>query len=239
MPIILPGSMQLGPRGSSSPATMAAFLSSIGKSSWYGGFLQGQGLVANSDGSGGAVSSGGAVGCWATSQSAGGFSAKWIQATSASRPGYSTSLSGLGPVVYGNGSSWSLYLDSATALNRDCTILISLETTAASGYLFTQNGDQWSWYISGNSDPQLYYSTTEVGSALAQAHRNDTLSGAAAWQRARRVAISSGASTSRYGSPMRILGGASGYFTGSRFAEIWVTEKLTSLECTKALTYLP
>ena len=225
----------IGPRPAGGPTTLPAYLTSIGKASFYGIFKPGVNCFANSDGSGGAVATGGAVGCWVAEQAVN-WTAKWIQATAASRPLYSTTLSPLGPTISGNGTSWTMSLDSATALNQDCTILMSVETLNMAGYVFTQNGDAWSLYTNVGADPDHYYGTVDLGKGAPQARRSDGTS--TAWQRLRRFAVSSGTATTRYGNAMRILGTAGGYFATHRIAQIAIVPKLTSAECLLATQYL-
>lgn len=237
MPLIVPGSLQLGPRSPAAPTTLIEYLASINKTSFYARWGASFGRAAQADGSGGPVPSGGAVGCWAPIQQSN-FPYKFVQVTTASRPAYSETLSSLGPVISGNGLSWVMSLDSATALDRDCTILASVETTVTLGYIFSQNGDQWSWYSPPNQPPLFYYGTTELGTGLLQAHRSETPPGAASWQRLRRIAVSSGPQNSRYGSALRILGGNGAYFSATRIAELAIVPRLTAAECGQALQFL-
>lgn len=225
----------IGPLPVAAPASLVAYLTSIGKASWYGQYLATAGKSANSDGSG-SVADGGAVGKWAANQAVG-WTASFIQPTAASRPLFSTSVSTLGPVIYGNGTSATLYLDQATALDKDCTVLVSTETLNAYGYLFTQNMDNWSYYTQAGQPALTYYAgSPATGANLTQSDNRDGT--ATNWQFYRRLAISSGTSTARYGQPFRLLGTASGSFTAHRIAELWFVPKLTRAECNKALAYL-
>ena len=236
MPILMPGSMQLGPRGSAIPADLVAYLSSISKASWYANFLPGQGMAANSDGSGGSPALNGAVGCWAAYQATG-WTAKFIQSTSASRPQYVSTT--YGNAIAGNGSSWSLVLDSSTALNQDCTVLMSVITSSTSGYIFSHGNDAWSYYTPPNQPPVIYYNfDTEIGDGLDQAQSRVKPSGGAAWDRRRRVAMSSGSSTSRYGNAPRIIGGNGAYFSAAKILQIAFVPKLTEAECQQAIRFL-
>jgi len=132
MPLHLPGSLILGPRAASAaaPATLIAYLTSIGKDSFYARFLAGEAMTVNSDGSGGAVADGGAVGRWSAFQSSN-YTARFAQATAAARPGYGASRDGK-PGIFGNVSSWFMALDSTTANNQSFTLL-------ASGWMVMQN----------------------------------------------------------------------------------------------------
>ena len=235
MPLLLPGSAAIGPRPASGPATLPAFLASIAKASFYGIYTAGQNMAANSDGSGGAVADGGAVGCWTASDTAS-WTAKFIQATSASRPAYGATISGGQPAIYGNGTSWSMALDSATALDRDHTILMSVETMSQNGYVFTQNGDQWSYYQRSGANPDIYWATNlATGNGLPRAGQGEL---STTYQRIQRIAISTGSGTAHYGNAMRIFSGASAYFATCRIRQIAFVPKLTGLECARALPLL-
>ena len=240
MPLIIPNSLRLGPTGSSSaPASLSAFLTSIGKASWYANWLASLGLDSLSTGLGGAVASGGVVGRWSPLEQVG-FNYNFIQATSANRPTYDATICSDGvPAIYGNGSSWSLSLDSTTALNRDFTILISAETlNASNSYLFSKGGDQWSYYTNsiGNGIP-YYASTTLIADQQIKA-LSDGLS-TPGTHRIRKFAMSSGTSTGHYGNALRLLMHNAAYFAFHRIRGLALVPKLTANECSQALQYLP
>lgn len=166
------------------------------------------------------------------------WTAKFIQATAASRPQYSVSASSYGPSIVGNGTSWSLYLDSATALNQDCTILISAETPNAAGYLFTQNGDAYCVYTRANQATAYYYNfDMDLGESQSQSYLVKP-PGGAAWTRRRKIAFASGVSTSRYGNVLRLLGGNGAYWLAAKILEVAIVPKLTSDQQWAALSYL-
>lgn len=223
-------------QGGASPADLPAYLQSIGKADWYGIYVPGYQMFANSDGSGGAVADGGAVGYWGPRYQVS-FDFKFIQSTSANRPLYSTTLSGIGPTISGNGSSWSLGLNSTTALNLDCSIICWYENTNSTGYVWTQNLDGWSHYVRLNSRPDNYYAgSLETGEALTRA---ESLVSNGTWIRDRRIVQSSGVSTSRYGTAMRLFNSGLGGSIGShRIAYLAFVPKLTAAECVKALEYV-
>lgn len=235
MPLHIPGSLQLGPRPSSGPSTLVEYLESIGKDSWYGIYEAGYEMYANSDGSGGAVADGGAVGCWGPREQVS-FNYKFIQATAASRPLYSTTLSAIGPTISGNGSSWRSYLNSTTALNLNCTILLHYENSNTEGYIFSQSGDNWCVYGRANNKPDTYYANSiEIGDSLARA---ESASSTGTWTRNRKLAISSGASTARYNNAPFIFARSSGAYHASRISNIAFVPTLTASECAKALEFV-
>lgn len=229
-------SPKVGPLGASAPSTLLEYLASVSKANWYALFTPGVNMTANSDGSGGAVALNGSVGCWAADQSLG-WTAKFIQATSASRPQYVSTA--YGNAVQGNGSSWSLALDSTTALNLDCTVLLSVITSSTLGYVFSHGGDAWSYYGPPGQTPMIYYNyDTELGEGLDQAQSRIKPSGGASYDRRRKLAISSGVSTSRYGNAARIIGGSGAYFSASKILQVGFVPKLSETECQNAIRFL-
>lgn len=198
-------------------------------------------MFVNSDGSGGAVLDGGAVGCWMPCEQVN-FNYQFIQSTSAARPGFGQSISPLGPVVYGNGTSWKMTLNSSTAIDIDCTLLCTGEFSnvgATGKSLWAQNNFQWSAQISGSSaNPTiLFNNSVELGDSLPQCRQvegNGTTGG-----RFIRMAISSGAGTERYGSPLTLFSRFSGtYFSPFRLREFAITPRLTASECMSAIACL-
>ena len=167
-----------------------------------------------------------------------GFNFKFIQPTSASRPAYGATVSfGSVPAVYGNGSSWSAYLDTDTALDRDCTILMSVETFANSNTCLISQGDYaWTLLSQNYAAPTVWYATQEAGDALDCTHTRAPTG--TAWQQVRRHAMSSGASTARYGQRIRLLAHSASFWSTARIRELIFCPKLTASEQAIALTYL-
>lgn len=231
MPLVIPGSTQIGPHAAAPPATLVDYLVSIGKSSWYGRFLASSGLAPNSDGSGGAVADGGAVGCWAAIQAAS-FSAKFTQATSASRPAYGASRDGKAG-IYGNGSSWFMSLDSTTALNGSFSLLFSGWFVNESASVVSQNSLNLALRTASNIADQIY--VTGVQAISAQQSWQRGLSGANNHVRGGFTTTGTG----HNGNSMNLLrrSTASEYSTSTLY-EIAMCPALTHEELSRAISYL-
>ncbi len=240
MPLVLPGAIILGPRASSAPSNIRQYLASIGKDSWLANWLATSGLAPNSDGSGGAVADGGAWGCWSTFENVA-SNWKFIQPTSAKRPAYTAggaSFDGL-PAVYGNAASWTAYLDSATALNKDYTLLISTEMKNVTGGVISQNLSYGiSVYGVANAEPTYHYEGTAAGGNPLPKAVSSTPAGAT-WLNIRRIAISSGTGTTRYGyAPHLFSWAGSSAWSNALIRQIVFCPKLTASECAQAIQYL-
>jgi hypothetical protein len=105
-----------------------------------------------------------------------------------------------------------------------------------SGYIFTQNADQWSYYSRANTKPDIYWAASlATGYGLVRAEQSEAM---ASWQRVQRIAISTGSGTANHSNAMRILGAVAGNFSTSRIRQIAFTPKLTGPECSQMLKYL-
>lgn len=247
MPIVLPGSLQLGPRGSSAPSTLAAYFASLGKTQ-YSIFNQGSGMYQTSAGTG-AVDSGDPVGCWVAQYQAG-ETWKFHQPTAASRPTYSTSLF-THPGIYGNGTSHCLLSDSTTALNRAITVLVLYNWQNTLGMAWSQNGQGFGIRHQAQNTPGSFFEfgtaiegqgfSTGGGdydyvSAASRRYRVGATAGVA------RIAAAFNSSepvrTSRYGNALYLLsGGASLFFAGS-ISAVAIVDRLSVAEHGEALRLL-
>lgn len=227
MPVILPSSIQIGPRATA-PATIQAYLTSIGKASTYGIWTAGQGMAANSDGTG-SVSSGGAVGCWAPQYNSS-LNYKFIQATSANRPQYTTCSDSVACIA-GNGSSWSLALESTTALNMAFTLCLSIELMNNTGYVHSQNNDTWSLYgrSSSWSVPELYHGTKDT--ALNTDFTIIRKATGTSYQNIIRIAsVSPLSGTGWYNNALTLFSSAAGFPGSHRIRQICICPVLTALQ---------
>lgn len=242
MPIRAAGAGVLSPRGSGSTiTTVAAFLTSISKDSWYSLFEAGTGMFQNSNGTG-SVATGDPVGCWAASVQVG-ATFKFVQATSASRPTYSTTQYRL-PTIYGNGTSHNLACDSTTALNRTCSVVVQYITGATNtGMVWSQNGQTWGIRHTGStSRPLLLENGSDVNSQGVSAGSADELcanvqryrASATAWAGDYLIGLSSTDEirTSRHGAAITLLTGA-GLFSTVGIRRILVSQRLTFDEMTQ------
>jgi hypothetical protein len=250
MPLLIPTSAVLGPRPTGGPATLPAYLVSIAKDSFYGIYTPGQNMAPNSDGSGGAVADGGAVGSWSTSEALN-WNWKFIQASAAARPAYGATISPLGPAIYGNGTSQWMKLNSDTALNGGYTVLMSFETTNTAGAVFSQNGVNFAWRELLNLYPAVYVTgDARLGVALPRAVQEigiaETVIAANAatdWKSYRSVAVSSPSPGTVAGNALNgfpfVLLSSNGVnlFSSARIAKIAFTPRLTRAECVQAITY--
>ncbi len=225
------GAVRIGPLAASVPATMVAYLTSIGKASFYARFLAGQGMTANSDGSGGSPADGAAVGCWSAYQ-ANNFTAKFIQATSASRPAYGASRNGK-PGIYGNASSWFLTLNSTTANNQSFTLLASGWTASENATWISQNNNALR-AVTGTTAMDGLFVGGAVSNAAPQATRK-SLSGAG---NAVRLGVTT-TSAAHYHQTMNLFRRSTGVeYSSSTLHELWIVPPLSADEIAQALGYL-
>lgn len=237
MPLVLPGSLVLGPKSAANPSSLVDYLASISKASFYALWKATHGLAPHADGSGGTVVPGGAVGHWAPVLQSG-FNYKFIQPTAASRPGYSETLSPPRPLVYGNGASWSMFLNSTSALNLDCTILVSYESSNLGGAVWSQSGANWSIRSAVSAPPSLFVSGASI-EASETAHVTMSQPTGVAYKRRRCIAFQSPLATTRYGTPFYLFSySGTGLFGSDGIAEIAITPKLTASECVQAMKFL-
>lgn len=243
MPLYLPGSVIVGPQtlGTPAPTSLAAYLVSIGKASWYGGYLAGVSMFSSSAGGGSAVSTNGDnVGSWLPYQSAGGWNARFDQSNSSKRPVYGTNRNGK-PGVYGNATDWFLLLNSSTDLNLPYTVLISAWVTCAAGppRLYSHNNQAMAFTCptAMGLQPSVYASSSKRdtnANHLLQATPIDasSVSYRMGWS-------SATGSTQHYNNSPYLLSSSTGAnYSDSTIYELWFVPWLTPAEITGALRFL-
>jgi hypothetical protein len=238
MPLYLPGSVVLGPRGSgtSPPSSLTAYLASIGKASWYGGYLAGVNMTSSGAGSGTTVTTNGAsVGSWLPNKTAGGWTALFSQGSGPKKPLFGTNQNGK-PGIYGDGYDFFLSLNSTTALNLPHSVLISASTLQDSGCLYSHNARTLA-YVNGVStdvDPSLYSGAVrnnQVPKALLSTPTTSTTASI-------KVGISSIGTAFYNTAPNLFRQSDATAYTASTIHELWFVPQLTPAEMGVALTYL-
>lgn len=143
--------------GVAAPSTLPALLDSFGVT-WYGGFRRGQlQYSVATDQLTPANQVGVSVGQWCASWTAGGFNSKFVQTNNSKRPANESVYGTTG--IRGDGTSVWLNLDSATALNRDHTVLIATAMPVlASARTYSQNSNRMgiASASSGTTMPTVY-----------------------------------------------------------------------------------
>lgn len=238
MPLYLHGSALLGPRssGTSAPSSLLAYLASIGKASWYGGYLAGVNMFSSTNGAGSAVTTNGTnIGSWLPNNSAGGWASAFNQGSSPKKPLYETSLNGK-PGIHGDGSDMYFSLSSTLPLNLAHTVLISAWTSQDSGCLYSHNARTIA-YINGASadgDPNVYSGgvrNNQVAKALISTPATSTTASI-------KVGISSTGSAF-YNTSLNLFRQSDATtYTNSTIYELWFVPWLTPSEMNVALTYL-
>lgn len=243
MPLYLPGSVVVGPQstGTSAPSSLTAYLTSIGKASWYGGYLAGVNMFTASAGGGSAVTTNGeSVGSWLPYKSTGGWNSRFDQSNSSKRPVYGTNRNGK-PGVYGNATDWFLVLNSSTALNQPYTLLLSAWVTCAAGSprLYSHNNQAMAFYCPTTMglQPQVNASSSKRdtnANHVFQASPVDasTVSYRMGWS-------SAPGSTQHYNNAPYLLSSSAGTsYTDSTIYELWFVPWLTPAEISDALRFL-
>ena len=242
MPLYLPGSVVLGPclSGTPAPSSLPAYLTSIGKGSWYGGFKAPLLLFSDISNTVPVTTDGASWRNWLTYQSAGGFSASFGQSTGSRRCALGTSRNGK-PGVYADGVDWYATLNSTTELNRQHTVLMSAWITCAAGppCLYSHNNQQMRLVCptTVGGMPTFYGASTSQG-----VKANHVLQGTPvdASTFAARMGWSTDAANSAYYnfSPNLFRSSTDAAYSSSTIHELWFVEKLTPAEITEALKFL-
>ena len=240
MPLIVPGSMQIGPRpsGSSAPATLPEYLASIGKGSWYGGFRAGLQQFSDFDNLVPVTADGASVRNWLANWSAGGFSASWGQSTGSRRPAYGTSRNGK-PGIYGDGTDWYMTLNSPTALDRTHTVLLSTWTSVfVYGRFYSHGANNSSFQCPNNTttQPTFLINGTTGGVTQNTVLEQTAVSGSTSAHRCGWSTVGTGF----YGSAPTLFRSTAGIvYTANTIHEIWlIGAELTPREISAALSYL-
>lgn len=232
MPIIVPDGVVIGPKssGTTAPATLVEYLTSISKTSFYARWIASSGLAPNSDGTGGAVSLNGAVGYWAPIEQSG-FNHNWIQATTAQRPSYVLS-DGTASIV-GNGSTWNMYLDAAALDSVQHSVLISFQISGDGGYLYSHNNTQNALQQQASS---AYPRLRIAGGTGFNAPQAWQFKAGTTYPKVRAAWDYTGTTT---GVPRILVASTNGTgWTAGAIMEIAVCPRLTEDQCNQALEYL-
>lgn len=236
---------QFRPSGSASLDTLIAFADSIGKGGFLSIFDVSFGLAQTSAGTG-SVASGDPVGCWSPQYQVGG-TAKFIQATNASRPTYSTTQYS-GPTIHGNALSHTLYLDSTTFASRPLTVLILYENNNGLGMPWSHNGQGWGMrHQSANNPPTfLEFGSSADGTAtatgdldLVSAYSLRTRQAATAGTGLRAAAFNSSepVRTTRYGTAFHLFSGGASLFSAAGIRRFAFVDRMNIDQACQALRY--
>ena len=243
MPLIVPGSMQIGPRpsGSSAPSTLPAYLTSIGKDSFYARFVAGTNMYVNSDKTGGAVSIDNLVGSWDyDAANTSNWSAYWTQATSGNRPYYKTaggvnSLYAPSNDTATDADTRHMQLSSTSQLNGTYSIFVKCPLLARdTRAVFSHNISQCAILSSSGSSQllTLFSNNSSTADQLINVVRNSpgTSSGVTL------IGLSQ-TGTGHNGVAPYLLRRTSNY-SWSAISEIWFTPQLTAAELDAAMTFI-
>lgn len=232
MPLLIDGSLQIGPRGAASITTVPEYLASISKNSWYIGYVAGSGMASNSDGSG-TVSDGGAVGKWSPIYYTSGLdTVAFTQATSGNRPAYGASRNGL-PGIYGDASAWHMNLNSTTQLNGSYTVLIKAWTVLETAHVYSHNSNGVAWSTATTTQDQFI-----VNSVQTQVSKSVFYTPVPSTTQVANVGWST-TGTAHNGFAPRILMRTSGTApSSSTIHTLWLVPVLTASEIRGALAFL-
>lgn len=243
MPLIVPGSMQIGPRpsGSSAPATLPEYLASIGKAAWYAQFVAGTNMWTGSALNGSAISLNDAVGSWGVNSSnTSNFSAYWTQATSGDRPYYRAanginSLYAIENSPTGAQETRNLQLSSSTVLNGTYSILMRIPILARDNRPLYSHNNTNAAIISGlgsNLLLNLYSNNSQVADQITSVARNaaGTSSGSCL------VGLSQSGTGHNNNAPYLLK--RSTQYSSSAISEIWFMPQLTATELDAAMTFI-
>lgn len=218
----------------SPPGTLPAYLTSIGKDSWYGGFLAPNNLYSDISNTIPVTTDGAAWRNWLPYQSAGGFSASFGQTTGSRRCALGTSRNGK-PGVYANGVDWYASLDSTTALNRPYTVLMSawVPMTAITG-IYSHNISSHA-LLSSTGTPTIRANGVSGPSVESVFQSTPPASGTTI---ACRIGWSTNGTGHYNNSPNLFRFSNNQAYSDSTIHELWFTERLTAAEITEALKFL-
>ena len=244
MPLIVPGSMQIGPRpsGSSAPATLPEYLASIGKNSWYARFVAGTNMWTGATLNGSAASLNGNVGSWGVdSSNTSNFSAYWTQSTGGNQPYYRAanginSLYAVENNPSGAAETRHLQLSSTTALNGDYTVIVRHPILARDSRTpYSHNATAFYWTTSTGSG-QFLSGMGAGGSTSADqiiwVTRNTPGSSSGNCI----IGISQTGTGHNNNAPYLLR--RSTTYSSSAISEIWFTPQLTVTELDAAMTFI-
>lgn len=227
--------------GSSAPSTLPAYLTSIGKDSWYAQYVAGTNMWTGATLNGSAVSLNDALGSWGVNSSnTSNFSAYWTQSTSGDRPFYRAanginSLYAIENSPTGAQETRHLQLSSSTALNGQYSMLMRIPILARdSRTLYSHNGTNVA-IISGSGSNlllNLYANNSQIADQIVSVARNTagTSSGSCL------VGLSQTGTGHNNSAPYLLR--RSTQYSSSAISEIWFTPQLTANELDAAMTFI-
>lgn len=233
------GSMYVIRGGSSSPATLPAYLASIGKNSFYARFVAGTNMWTGSALNGSAATLNGNVGSWGVdSANTSNFSAYWTQASAADQPYYQAANgvnSLYAPTNAGAGDSRHMQLSSTTALNGTYSLLIRVPYMARDNrWIYSHNTAHFG--VSSLTGSNSLFTATSNNSAvmdqIACVVRNTagTSSGNAL------IGITQSGTGHNNSAPYLLR--RSSQYSSSGISEIWLMPALTAAELDAAMTFV-
>lgn len=233
------GSVQIR-RGASEIATLPAYLTSISKDSWYGGFIAPDNLFSDIANTIPVTTDNASWRNWLPSWTAGGFAASFGQSTGSRRCALGLSRNGK-PGVYGDATDWYAGLDSTTELNRQHTVLISAWVKCASGppCLYSQNNlaMRLNCSIAMGNLPSVWGSSTKKDTNANVVHQWSPVD---ASSYACRVGWSTEPSSTQHhnNAPNLFRSSTGAAYSDSTIYELWYVPWLNPAEITQALKYL-
>ena len=221
--------------GAAAPATLPAYLTSIGKASWYGGFRAPDQLFSDIANTVPVTTDGASWRNWLPNWTAGGFAESFGQSTSFRRLALGTSRNGK-PGVYGDGVDWYATLSSSTVLNRQYTVLLSSWTTATGNMaLYSHNVHSMAFRSNGSANEPLVYANGALGITVEKVIESTPVDASTC---AHRVGWSTSGTIHYNAAPSLLRRSDNTMFSNSTVHEIWFTERLTAKEISAALKYL-
>ena len=239
--LIINGAHVLGPAptGSSGPATLPEYLTSIGKDSWYAQFLAGTEMYVNSDKTGGAVALNGTVGSWAPNPAnTSSFTAYFTQASAADRPLYAAANGVNSLYASGNASGDTRYMDlnSTTALNGAYTVIIRMPLLARDTKAPYSHNSSTVYFTSGPGGGNLLAAIAASGSSVADQIIHVTRNTPGTSTGNCLVGVSQ-TGTGHNGTAARLFRRSTSY-SASAISELWFIPQLTAGELDAAMTFV-
>jgi hypothetical protein len=231
--------MSLGAAPTAAISSLPAYLTSIGKDSWYAQFLAGTEMYVNNNKTGGAVSLDGTVGSWAPNpENTSGFTAYFAQASLVDRPLYAAAngVNSLYAAGNASGDARHMELSSATALNGAYTVICRHPLLARESKTpYSHNTNNVMWVTSTNGQP-LFASIAASGQSTADQIIHVIRNTPATTAGDCLIGLSQ-TSTTHNGFAPRLLRRSTGY-SASAIRELWFTPQLTAVELYAAMTFI-
>lgn len=240
MPIYITGSTLVGPRAAGGAANLPAYLQSIGKASWYGGYKVPLQLFSDIGNTTLVTTDNAAWRNWLPNWSAGGWSASFGQSNGPRRCAYGASRNGK-PGIYADGVDWFANLSSTTALNLQHTVLISAWVTCAAGppclYSHANQAMRYECPTATGNQSSVFAASTKKNfnaSHVQQATPVDASSYAL------RIGWSTDPASTQHhnNAPNLFRSSSDANYSSSTIYELWFVPWLTPAEITDALKFL-